>query len=146
VSRVIRTAVLTLLTLLVLAGAVVLPALLRPDMITYQWAGGLGTGTLTQPIGLAYLEGRLYASDVGENRIVVFDTAGALLHEWDGKEEGLRRPMQLHLGSDRRLYVPEYLTDRITVLESVGGDDPGRVLELEATKRPEASDGRHQAD
>lgn len=128
-SRIILILVLGLSALLILAGAAVLPGLLRSDVVTYEWAGEMGTGTLVQPIGVTYLDGRLYVSDAGANRIVVFDTVGALLDEWDGGEEGLQRPMHLHLGRDGRLHVPEYLADRVTVLDVFGGDEPGRVVE-----------------
>jgi DNA-binding beta-propeller fold protein YncE len=112
---------------LLLAGVVFGPALLRSDSVRYGPRAEIGAGALEGPIGVAYRNGRLYVSDAPQNRIVVFDTTGLLLDEWDGGAEGLARPMQLHLGKDGELYVGEYLADRVAVL-ATEGPSAGTVL------------------
>ncbi len=105
----------------VLATAVVFgPLLLRSNAVRYGGVGAIGEGVLTEPIGIAYSDGRLFVSDAAQNRIVVFDTAGAVVATWGDSALGLHRPMHVSLGPGRALYVAEYLSDRITVLDSAG--------------------------
>ena len=54
------------------------PVLLRRDVEHYRWDGAVGAGMLAEPIGIAYADGRLFVSDASKNRIVVFDTSGAV--------------------------------------------------------------------
>jgi DNA-binding beta-propeller fold protein YncE len=119
--------------LVLLGGAVALaPALLRRDRVRFRWAGGMGRGVLEAPLGVAYGNGRLYVTDAGADRIVVFDTSGAVLESWDGASLGLGRPMHVTRGADGLLYVAEYARDRISVLDSGGrlvrrvGGTPGK--------------------
>lgn len=107
--------------LLLLSGAVVFgPVLFRRDRVHFRWAGAIGRDMLESPIGVAYANGRLYVTDAGANRIVVFDTSGAVVARWDSEALGLRRPMHITRGTDGLLYVAEYETDRVSVLDSVG--------------------------
>jgi DNA-binding beta-propeller fold protein YncE len=106
--------------LVVVAFAVFAPALARRDTAHYRWAGTFGEGVLGEPIGIAYAAGRLFVTDASNNRIVVFDTSGAVLAEWDDSSLGLRRPMHLSVGLDQLLRVAEYLSDRVTIIDSTG--------------------------
>ncbi len=119
-------------------GAIALgPAMLRRDVLRFEVRGTLGTGTLLEPIGVAYADGRLYVSDAGHNRIVVFDTTGAVLDSWGDPSLELRRPMHLGWSREGQLLVPEYLADRISVVERDGeltrrvggrtGSEPGQI-------------------
>ena len=96
------------------------PGLLRRDSVSFRFAGTLGAGELREPIGVAYRAGRLYVSDAGSHRIVVLDTAGALLDAWGGPDLDLRRPMHVSLDPRGRLLVAEYLSDRVTVVDMEG--------------------------
>ena len=86
----------------------------------YQWGGIIGAGMLDEPIGIAYVDGRLFVSDAATNRVVVFDTSGTVLAEWGDSILGLRRPMHLSLGPDHLLRVAEYLSDRVSVIDPAG--------------------------
>jgi|GEM_PF-1927875 DNA-binding beta-propeller fold protein YncE len=119
--------------LLLVLGAVAFgPPLFRRDRVRFRWAGGMGRGVLGAPLGVAYGNGRLYVTDAGADRIVVFDTSGAVLESWDGASLGLGRPMHVTRGADGLLYVAEYARDRISVLDSGGrlvrrvGGTPGK--------------------
>src|SRR5581483_852878 len=82
--------------LLLVLGAVAFgPPLFRRDRVRFRWAGGMGRGVLGAPLGVAYGNGRLYVTDAGADRIVVFDTSGAVLESWDGASLGLGRPMHV---------------------------------------------------
>lgn len=123
----------------VLAIAVVGPALLRTDSVHFRWAGAIGSDVLLQPIGVAYRDGLLYVSDAGHDRLVVFDTAGSVREVWDDPSLAFSRPMHLTLDVAGRLAVPEYLNDRVSVLdrdgdllERVGGDTGGGPGQLDA--------------
>lgn len=107
--------------LLVLFGAVVFaPLLFRRDRVHFRWAGAFGRGVLDTPIGVAYANARLYVTDARANRIVVFDTSGAVLASWEGASLGLARPMHVARGADGLLYVADYARDRISVLDAGG--------------------------
>lgn len=109
------------LALLLVLGAVVFgPVLLRRDRVHFRWAGAIGRGVLHTPLSVAYANGRLYVTDAGANRIVVFDTSGAVMARWDGERLALGRPMHIARGADGFFYVAEYATDRVSVLDSVG--------------------------
>lgn len=108
--------------LLLLATAVLAPAFLRSDVVGYERVASLGTDVLLEPIGVAYLDGRLYVTDAARNRVVVFDTGGPQLDEWDGGAEGFARPMHLGPGANGRLYVAEYLADRVATGIHVSSD------------------------
>ncbi len=106
---------------LILAGAIVLgPVLLRRDRVQYRWGGAIGAGVLEEPIGVAYANGRLYVTDAGSGRVVVFNPSGAVVEQWDGGTLGLGRPMHITRGPDGLLYVAEYANDHVTVLDSAG--------------------------
>lgn len=108
--------------LFVLVGVVAFgPGLLRRDTISFRFVTALGAGELREPIGIAYRAGRLYVSDAGNHRIVVLDTAGPVLDVWGAPGLVLKRPMHVSLDAEGRLLVAEYLTDRVTVLDTVGG-------------------------
>ncbi len=134
-----RVAVVSGVILLVLASVAFGPGLLRRDVERYEWDRTIGEGALTDPIGIAYGDGRLFVTDAAENAIVVFDTAGALLAEWGDSTLDLRRPMHLSLGSDGVLRVSEYLSDRVALVDlegllvgRVGGASGSGVGELDA--------------
>ncbi len=122
---------------MVAAFVVFAPALARRDTAHYRWADTFGEGVLGEPIGIAYAAGRLFVTDASNNRIVVFDTSGAVRAMWDDSAIGLRRPMHLSAGPDHLLLVAEYLSDRVTVIDSTGaavarvggttGPDPGEL-------------------
>ena len=106
--------------IVVLALVAFAPVLLRTDTLQYRWAGTIGEGMLTAPIGVAYTGGRLFVSDAANNRVVVFDTSGVMLAEWSDSTLDLRRPMHLSLGRDHLLRVAEYLSDRVSVIDLDG--------------------------
>lgn len=108
--------------LLVTASVVVFgPALLRTDQIHYGWEASFGEDVLEQPIGLELIGSRLYVTDAARNAIVVFDTAGHLQGEWRDEEESrFLRPMNVRRIPGPRLLVAEYLSDRVTVLDTAG--------------------------
>ncbi len=127
--------------LLVLAPAAVFgPALLRTDEVRYEWGGEIGAKELEAPIGLTRVGARLYVSDAARNAVLVFDTAGHFVEEWRDEEgERFNRPMNIRTTSDSRLLLAEYLSDRITVLETdgtvvrrIGGRSGSAVGELDA--------------
>jgi DNA-binding beta-propeller fold protein YncE len=125
--------------LLVAAGSVLGPALARRERVRYQWAGAIGEGVLREPIGVVVAGGRLYVTDAGADRLVVFDTAGAMVTAWGDTTLELHRPMHITRGPDGLLYVAEYLADRITVLDTsgrvvrrIGGTSGPRPGELDA--------------
>jgi len=64
-----------------------------------------------QPIGIVYDKGNLYLSDVKNNRLVQVDLDGNIIKEYDS----LQRPMHFSI-NDGKIYVPEYLTDKIKIL------------------------------
>jgi len=104
----------------VLASVAVGPGLTRRDALTYDWGGELGVGLLREPIGIAYRDARLYVSDAGNNRIIVFDTAGPVLEVWDASDPPLGRPMHLSWAGDGTLLVPEYINDRVSHIDAAG--------------------------
>ncbi len=108
------------LAALISAAVALGPALMRRDTLTFSWEGELGVGVLREPIGIAYRDGRLYASDAGNNRIVVFDTAGPVLDIWDASDPPLGRPMHVSWSTDGTLLVPEYLNDRVSHMDAAG--------------------------
>ena len=77
-----RVAVVSGVILLVLASVAFGPGLLRRDVERYEWDRTIGEGVLTDPIGIAYADGRLFVTDAAANAVVVFDTMGALVAEW----------------------------------------------------------------
>ena len=130
----------TLMALLVAFG----PGLVRTDQITFEVARAFGEGELLEPVSVLFVADRgagdrVYVSDAGHNRIVVFDTAGTVLDRWEAPLYDLRRPMHLTLGSDGLIRVSEYLTDRVTVLtpsgellEQIGGETGDGAGQLDA--------------
>lgn len=125
--------------LFVAAGTVLGPALARREHVRYQWDGAIGEGVLREPIGVVVAGGRLYVTDAGADRVVVFDTGGAMVAAWGDITLELHRPMHITRGPDGLLYVAEYLADRITVLDTsgrvvrrVGGSSGPRPGELDA--------------
>lgn len=125
------------------------PSLIRTDSVRYRFAGVIGDDILEGPIGIAYAAGRLYVSDAVRNRVVVFDTAGAMLALWGDMVPAFGRPMHLSMDRNGLLHVAEYLNDRVSVLDSsgalvkwvggVGGTGPG---ELDAPGGVAVLDGR----
>ena len=134
-----RVAVVSGVILAVLASVAFGPGLLRRDVERYEWDRAIGEGMLTDPIGIAYADGRLFVTDAAANAIMVFDTSGALVAEWGDSTLDLRRPMHLSLGPDRVLRVAEYLSDRVALVDlegllagRIGGDGGSGVGELDA--------------
>ena len=134
-----RIAIVAGVILLVRASVAFGPGLLRRDVVRYEWDGAMGEGVLTDPIGIAYADGRLFVTDAAENAIVVFDASGALVAEWGDSTLDLRRPMHLSLGPDRVLRVAEYLSDRVALVDlkgvlvgRIGGTGGSGVGELDA--------------
>ena len=105
---------------LVAAVVAVGPALLRRGRLHFRWAGAVGQGVLNAPIGVAYANGRLYVTDAGADRIVVFDTGGTVVAHWDSRALDLGRPMHVSRGSHGLFYVAEYARDRVSVVDSAG--------------------------
>jgi len=92
----------------------------------------------SDPIGIVIAGKKIFVSDAGTHRIVVFDNQGNYLREFAEEGDGpgeLGRPMLMDVNiNGDRLYVAEYLNDRIQVFtlqgESVGtigspGTGPG---------------------
>jgi len=64
------------------------------------------------PIGIIYENESLWLSDVKNNRVVNINLKGEILKEY----KGFQRPMNISK-SGSRIYVPEYLTDAIKVID-----------------------------
>ncbi len=81
-------------------------------------------GAGAEPIGIAVAGARVFVSDAGSHRIVVFDREGSYLREFGDEGEGygeLGRPMLMDVDAKgNRLYVAEYLNDRIQVFSLQG--------------------------
>jgi len=106
---------------LVLVGALVItPTALRRDTSAFEFDGEIGRGTLEEPIGVAISGGRLFVTDAATNRLVVFEFDGTMVEAWDGGALGLRRPMHVSTGPDGTLYVADYLTDQVVVIDTTG--------------------------
>lgn len=65
------------------------------------------------PVGIALVNNELMVSDPDHNRISKIDKSGNVLEEWGG----FQRPMHI-TGVNSILYVPEFLSDSLKVLES----------------------------
>ena len=82
------------------------------------YARGSGQGQLNQPYGVAVRGNLLYVSDMGNNRISVFDLNGAFQGTFGSAGAGngqLRKPMAITIDATGRLYVCENTGERITV-------------------------------
>jgi DNA-binding beta-propeller fold protein YncE len=82
------------------------------------YARGSGQGQLNQPYGVAVRGNLLYVSDMGNNRISVFDLNGAFQGTFGSAGTGngqLRKPMAITIDSAGRIYVCENTGERITV-------------------------------
>jgi DNA-binding beta-propeller fold protein YncE len=115
--RVIAT---TVVLLVAVTGLVLGPAFLRRDLVSYRWAGTIGETTLIEPIGVAYVSGRLLVSDAATNRVLLFDTTGTSVGTWGDSAVQLLRPMHLSAGPNGLVRVAEYLADRVSVLDTTG--------------------------
>ena len=79
---------------------------------------GSGQGQLNQPYGVAVRGNLLYVSDMGNNRISVFDLNGTFQGTFGSAGTGngqLRKPMAITIDSAGRLYVCENTGERVTV-------------------------------
>jgi DNA-binding beta-propeller fold protein YncE len=79
---------------------------------------GSAQGQLNQPYGVAVRGNLLYVSDMGNNRISVFDLNGAFQGTFGSAGTGngqLRKPMAITIDSAGRIYVCENTGERITV-------------------------------
>lgn len=126
-------------TLLLLAATVTLPTLARSNQEHYQMIGawgreGTGPGEFREPIGVAVDDsGYVYVSDAGNNRIQKFTAEGEFVATWgeSGSRPGeLQRPMHIVWGASR-LYVAEYLNDRIQAFSRDG--TPRKVVSEDTT-------------
>ncbi len=63
------------------------------------------------PIGIVVMDSSMWISDAPNNRVVKLNLAGVLIKEYSG----FQRPMHLS-ESNKIIYVPEYLTDRIKMI------------------------------
>lgn len=107
--------------------------------------GGFSTapGHFQRPGGLLWHEGRVYVTDVVNNRIQVFDDNGLFLHVLGADHNGapmlsLKLPYDVAMGPQHRLYIVEYSSGRLTVVEPDGRlvgryGSPGRGLGQFAT-------------
>jgi len=68
-----------------------------------------------KPLGIVADNGRLWISDADNNRVVLLDLGGSILKEYSG----FKRPMHLDI-SDDKIYIPEYLTDSIRIIDQEG--------------------------
>ncbi|RMH16653.1 MAG: 6-bladed beta-propeller [Gemmatimonadetes bacterium] len=130
--------VLSALSVAVLAIGAALygPGLARRPTLHFTPDGAFGDDLLREPIGIVHRAGRLYVSDAGADRIVVFDTTGSVAQIWcDSALAG--RPMHLGLTADGGVLVPLYLRDRVDIFAAdgeprarIGGESgaaPGRM-------------------
>jgi tripartite motif-containing protein 71 len=82
------------------------------------YARGAGQGQLNQPYGVAVRGSLLYVSDMGNNRISVFDLNGTFQGTFGSAGAGngqLRKPMAITIDSAGRIYVCENTGERISV-------------------------------
>jgi len=83
--------------------------------------------TNIKPVGIAITENQIWISDVLNNRIITFDLDGNQLHEYTD----FKRPM--HISNDGlKIYVPEYLSDKIKIIEKDKVDSIKIDIKLDA--------------
>ncbi|MBI2248192.1 MAG: NHL repeat-containing protein [Candidatus Omnitrophica bacterium] len=91
---------------------------------TSRWVATWEGHGLEGPIGVAVdADGSIYVSDSGHHRIVQLSPAGELLRTFGGEGSALGqldRPMHIATDSTGRLYVAEYLNDRIQLFDGEG--------------------------
>ncbi len=96
----------------------------RVSPLAYQWVTSWEGHGLDGPIGVAVApDGSVFVSDTGHNRIVHFTSEGDILRTFGGEGSTpgqLDRPMHIAMDAQGRLYVAEYLNDRIQVFDLEG--------------------------
>ena len=103
------------------AGAVVIDALFFPappdqcQIVAQFVTTSTDAPALHHPMSLAWSDGLLYVADTDGGAVRRYDPDGALVSVWSGFE----RPIAI-APTPRGVYVADFLTDRITVLDDRG--------------------------
>lgn len=91
--------------------------------LSYTYVRSFGSKILQRPVGITTANGRVYVTDTGHDRIVVFNRKGRMLGTGGqtGSEPGeFRRPMHLESGPGGNIYVADLLNNRIQVFTPRG--------------------------
>lgn len=91
--------------------------------LRYEFVRDFGADILNRPVGIAVFGGRIYVTDTGHDRMVVFTSEGAFMGAGGeaGKEPGnFRRPMHLNADIQGNVYVADLLNHRIQKFSSKG--------------------------
>ncbi|MFB6346397.1 MAG: 6-bladed beta-propeller [bacterium] len=91
--------------------------------LSYQYVRSFGSDVLQRPVGIAFANGRIYVTDTGHDRMVVFTPEGKVLGTGGqtGSEPGeFRRPMRPEAGPDGNIYVADLLNNRVQVFTPRG--------------------------
>ena len=95
----------------------------RRTNLRYEFVKDFGSNILSRPVGIAVFEGRLYVTDTGNDRMVVFTSEGVFMGAGGetGNEPGnFRRPMHLNTDIQGNIYVADLLNQRIQKFSSKG--------------------------
>jgi DNA-binding beta-propeller fold protein YncE len=91
--------------------------------LSYEFIRSFGSDRLQRPVGIAFAGGRVYVTDTGNDRMVVFTPTGKVLGTGGrtGSETGeFRRPMRPEVGPEGNIYVADLLNDRVQVFTPRG--------------------------
>jgi len=89
-----------------------------PSAFRAEWRAPIGADDLDEAIGVAITKNVLSVSDSKRGAILRFSDEGETIQPW--RHDLIDRPMHIANGPDDRLYVPDYLNDRIIVFNPEG--------------------------
>ncbi|MFB6345608.1 MAG: 6-bladed beta-propeller [bacterium] len=91
--------------------------------LSYEFVRSFGSDKLERPVGITVAAGRVYVTDTGNDRMVVFTEKGKVLGTGGrtGSDPGdFRRPMRPEVGPGGNIYVADLLNDRVQVFTPRG--------------------------